>query len=206
VSAWVFISEPDTDTQYASLSDGSVPGIGGTGFIPATNPTSYGGLYNSTGSGITTTPAPGVATAITNEAIGVRGAVDMTFQYTDATPLAVGTSSIVNFNFVEGTTLSDTLSITFTGISNSANTSVDLHWRSDSADEIPPVALPNAHNLNEIPFANGSTDLFSFINTDTGLSGTHVLVNSVPEPSSVVMLGLGALGLGGLVLRRRRPS
>jgi hypothetical protein len=81
--AWVFIDEGEGPVQLASLSDGSVTGIGGSGFIPATNPASYGGLYNSTGSGITTTPTPGVTTAITNEAVGVLGAVDMAFAYTD---------------------------------------------------------------------------------------------------------------------------
>lgn len=215
--AWVFIDEGEGPVQLASLSDGSVAGIGGTGFIPATNPASYGGLYNSTGSGVTTTPASSVTTSITNEAVGVLGAVDMHFQYTDRTPLAAGASQTVNFNFYDGnpstTLVSDTLSLTFTGQAPAPGTGnnmlVDLHWRSDSADEIiAPPPLSNAHNLNEIPWATGNPafELFSFIHADTGLSDAHFLVNSVPEPSSVVMMGLGALGVGGLVLRRRRKS
>jgi hypothetical protein len=198
VMAWVAISEPETNTQFASLSDSN--------FIPTTNPATLGGAFAS---------QAGTSISIINEGVGVLGAVDMHFEYSDSTPLASGTFATVNFNFFAGTTLSDTLGMAFTGQTPTTgdpnNMSVDLHWRSDSADGLLPPTLPNAHNLNEIPWATGNpaSELFPFIHSDTGLSGTHVVVNSVssvPEPSSVVMMGLGVLGLGGLVLRHRRQS
>jgi hypothetical protein len=149
LGAWVSIDDR-TDIQMASLND--------SGFIPATNPTSYGGLFNSTGSGITTTPAPGVTTTITNEDVGVLGAVDMTFHYTDSNPLPIFTSQRVNFHFYEpiSTLLSDTLSITFTGFGG-LDMLVQLHWRSATADPFPfpPPELPGAHDLYEGTFASG---------------------------------------------------
>lgn len=137
------------------------------------------------------------------------GVVSLTFAYSDSNPLAADAEQTVNFNFYEApgpTTLSDTLSITFTGkpAPDGTNMHVGVEWRSQSTDGVQPPVLPNAHNIDEITFANA--DLFSFINGDTGLSDFHIRTNSVSEPSSVVPMGLGALYLGGLVLRRRRQS
>jgi hypothetical protein len=188
--AWVSLGEGESPVQLASISD--------SGFIPATNPPSFGGPYNPGNTSITTV----------NEGIGTHGAVDMHLQYIDRTPLANGGLESVNLNIVEApgsTTISDTLGITFTGQTPTAgdanNMSVDLHWRSESTDGLPLPALSNAHTIDEITF--DQKDLWSFINGDTGLSDFHIRISSVPEPSSVVMLGLGTLGLLGYVARRR---
>jgi hypothetical protein len=188
--AWVSIGEGESPVQTASISD--------SGFSSTTNPPSYGGVYNPGNTTITTV----------NEGVGVLGDVDMHVQYIDSTPLANGVTQIVNFNIVEvpgSTTISDTLNITFTGqtptASDANNMEVDLHWRSESTDGVRPPALANAHIIDEVTFAN--VDLIPFVIGDTGLSDFHIRTNSVPEPSSVVMMGLSALGLLGCAVRRR---
>ena len=55
----------------------------------------------------------------------------------------------------------------------------------------------------------GTNTLDFFVNNDGGPTGVRVeffTAAAVPEPSSMTLLGLGALSLGGYVLRRRRQA
>jgi len=144
----------------------------------------------------------------TTEAIGTLGGSDIHLEYVSADPgvPAPGTTIVTNYNIFEPGTLaavlSDTLSIVLTGHSptapGDANVSVDLHFRSDSADEILPLALAGG-----IPI----TETGSFQTVGSGLSDLIVSFRSdveVPEPFTLGLFGMGALALG--LLRRRRAA
>ena len=194
---WLNIDD-GTERTYASLGD--------TGYLPPTDPFTFGGLYNIAGTGVLPVPASGITGAITQESLTSMGAVDVHLQYSDISPLAPGASQTVNFNVFEPenpSLLSDTLSVTFTGQtptgSNPWNMSVDIHFLSGNLDDtILPPLLPNAFVVGE------NTDVSSYITSATGLQTAHIHFASVPEPSSLVSAGLGVAVVAGAVWRRRR--
>ena len=80
-----------------------------------------------------------------------------------------------------------------------ANISVNLHFRSDSADEISSPALADAISMIETG---------SFQTIDSGLTDLIVTFRSdveMPEPFPLGLVAMGVLGLG-LMSRRRFAS
>lgn len=143
---------------------------------------------------------------ITHEAIGVLGAADIHFEFMSADPNRPlpGSSYILNYNIFgphpEG--MSDTLSISVTGHTSTGaadfnNVSVDMHFRSDSKDEIPPPVLLNAANIIETGayqvVGSGLSDLKVEFRSD---------VSEVPVPAAAWLLGSGLLGLFGVARRK----
>ena len=129
-------------------------------------------------------------------------------EYTSIAPPPVGVPVVVNINFLEPYQdgnippggLSDSLSIVLIGVTpfpgSLCNVSVDLHFRSDPYA----TTLPNAFNIYE----NGTfQDVSNYVVANGGPTDFTILVASdVPEPSSLLLMASGALGLAG-VLRRK---
>ena len=146
---------------------------------------------------------------LTNEAPGVLGGADFAFEYfsNDPNAPAPGAQLLHNFNIFEPNSdiLSDTLSISIvghtpTGLNDSNNVSVDIHFRSDSSDEIPPIALADAVAISE-------TGAYQLV--DSGLSDLNVSFRSdveTPEPLTISLLGAGLFGVAGTRLRRRAKT
>lgn len=165
------------------------------------------------------TDVPGALVQITNEAVGVYGGADFHFEYLSNDPNRPlpGTAFITNYNIFSplpisydpnnhppfSQRVSDTLSITITGHTHVGgpndfnNVSVDMHFRSDSADEISPIALVNAINIFE-------TGQYQVVNS--GLSDLIVEfrsdVSEIPVPAAAWLLGSGLLGLLGVARRK----
>ena len=146
---------------------------------------------------------------LTNEAPGVLGGADFAFEYFSSDPNAPapGAQLLHNFNIFEPNSdiLSDTLSISIvghtpTGLDDSNNVSVDIHFRSDSSDEIPPIALADAVAISE-------TGAYQLV--DSGLSDLNVSFRSdveTPEPLTISLLGAGLFGVAGTRLRRKAKT
>lgn len=146
---------------------------------------------------------------LTDEAPGVLGGADFAFEYfsDDPNAPAPGAQILQNYNIFEPNSdiLSDTLSISIvghtpTGPDDNNNVSVDIHFRSDSSDEIPPVALADATAL----FETGDYQL-----VDSGLSDLSVSFRSdveTPEPLTISLLGAGLFGVAGARLRKRAKT
>jgi hypothetical protein len=201
VSAWATIDDgfkafKESETVIKSSLNGPSTPPTGSGYIVPTDPPTITG------------PFPLGASAVnTQEAIGTLGAVDMHFEYQDSTPLAPGQVFVVNFDILESPSgpISDTLSVTVTGHapggSDMTNTSVDLHFLSDSLDGILPPGLVNPIFITE----NGLfQDVSQTIHDNTGLSDLHVRFASdvVPEPSSLALLAIGLTTVTGYGWRR----
>ena len=137
------------------------------------------------------------------EGIGVLGLQDMHFEFISADPGRPGPGAVVvtNYNILDPDGLmSDSLNITITGHTptsvGDANVSVDLHFRSDSTDEIAPPPLAGGINI----FETGA-----YQTVDSGLADLSVKFRSdVPEPFTLGLFGLGLAGLG--FVRRRRAA
>lgn len=151
------------------------------------------------------TDVPDAVMQITQEGVGILGGVDFHFEFlsTDPNRPVPGMFSILSYNILGSPTANlpgDTLSITVsghtpTGASDFNNVSVDLHFRSDSANEMNPVPLSNALNIFE-------TGQYQAVNS--GLSDLKVEFRSdvVPVPAAVWLLGSGLLGLIGVARRK----
>jgi len=195
--AWVTIYD-GADAIRSSLND--------NGYIAPGNDINNNGILG----GIFATQ-PGAAAFNVQEDANDLGQASMNFEYFDATPLPVGTATIVNFNITgpgEGlTNLSDTLSITFTGhLDGNNNTSIDLHFLSDNDLGLSPPALAAGPNTFTIGETGQYQDLSAIIQQATGLSSFNLqfVSSDVPEPSSLILAGLGALGILGI--RRRKAQ
>lgn len=159
--------------------------------------------------GGTATGVNNLSLQTTNEAPGILGGADFSFEYlsNDPNAPAPGAQILRNYNIFEPNSniISDTLSISIvghtpTGTDDNNNVSVDIHFRSDSADEIPPLALADAFSI----FETGDYQL-----VDSGLTDLNVSFRSdveTPEPVTVSLLGAGLLGMAGLRLRKKRLS
>lgn len=166
------------------------------------------------------TDVPGALVQITNEAVGILGGADFHFEYLSNDPNRPepGMAFITNYNIFSPLPInynlygpaspfmqrvSDTLSITVSGHahvggpSDLNNVSVDIHFRSDSGDEIPPPALVNAFDIFETghyqAVNSGLSDLIVEFRSD---------VSEVPVPAAAWLLGSGLLGLAGVARRR----
>lgn len=136
---------------------------------------------------------------------------DLHGEWVSTSPLGAGAAAVVNFNFYEDSvtsgTLSDTLNLTFTGqqptTADPNNVSLDMHFRSEGDPGTPLTPLAGGLNLTEFKWAAGQ-ELSPFIVSGGGPGDISMQVFSVPEPSSIVMLGLGAAGLAVGVRRRRK--
>jgi PEP-CTERM motif len=74
----------------------------------------------------------------------------------------------------------------------------------DSTNTVFSDALVLPTNLNLSSFDNSRFFIFFTDGTSPSIiSGTFTSLSSVPEPSSMIMVGVGALGLAGYRLRRR---
>lgn len=189
-------------------------------FVPGPASAAYVWIDDLTDTINAGTDVPGALVQITNEAVGVYGGADLHFEFMSLDPNRPepGTAIISNYNIfsplplnysVAGPfqqRLSDTLSITITGHTNVGgpndlnNVSVDLHFRSDSGDEIPPPALVNAFNILE-------TGQYQVVNSGLGdlIVEFRSDVSEVPVPAAAWLLGSGLLGLLG-VARRKSPG
>jgi PEP-CTERM motif len=148
-----------------------------------------------------------LAIVTTPEGAGVLGVVDPAFEYlsTDTANVpAPGNSFTLNYNIFEpnSTILSDTLSITVSGhtpaFTGDDNVSVDIHFRSDSTDEIPFTALQSASTI----FETGG-----FQTVSSGLSDLTVkFASDVPEPASLGLFGSALIGMAVLGRRKRKST
>jgi hypothetical protein len=136
---------------------------------------------------------------------------DLHGEYLSNSAPANGVSITVDVNIYEDaahTVLSDTFNVVFTGIAptpaDANNVAVDMHFRSDMEGGPPLPPLTGGINVLE---QNSFMPMDPYVQAAGGPGDFHVsILSAIPEPSSVVMMGLGAIGLGGLVLRRRRES
>lgn len=181
-----------TDLTLGSLSD--------QGYIAATNPFTVGGKYPFNPINVGST---------TNEGPNVFGVVILHAEYADPNPLPVGVGVTVNFNMFEPeapTSISDTLSLRFTGIQDGtgANTSVDLQFISGATDEaLLPPQLTSAFVVFENSDVSGLINQATSMFVPGGLLNAHVQFASVPEPSTVVLAGLGVVSVGFVALRKK---
>ena len=145
--------------------------------------------------------------SISQEGVGILGLVDYSFEFISSDPNVPAPGGVVvhNYNIFDPITgaLSDTLNITLTGhtpaFQGDANVSVDMHFRSDSLNDIPPTLLVNGVSTNE----TGNFQLFN-----TGLTDFQVWAGSeVPETSQTLpgIAGL-ALGIAGFQYFRRKQA
>ena len=194
-AGWVTIDD-------AGLTSGNpnniLASLGIAGYIAPANPASIGsGAFN-------------VTSTITNETPTTLGAVDMSFDYLDANPLASGTIVVVNYNiFGPNEPLSDTLSMTFRGLTpGAANTHVEVHFKSDN--EVLSLTQLTGVNTFTITENGAYQDLTTQTNGVTGLAGFHLRFASDADPvplPSAVWSGLALLGgLGAMHFVRRRPK
>jgi hypothetical protein len=189
LSAWISIND------LSEIMRASANGNGG--YIPATNPATVMGF------------TPDAVWQLTNEGPGVFGVADIHLEYTTAANIVPGEVRVVNFNFycpLEGTAVSDTLGITFTGHTLDElgrNVSVDLHFRSDTLDGIAPPPLVNGISVME---TNDYVDVTALITGATGIGDFHTRVASdcIPEPASLTLLTMGAASFAGYGWRRWR--
>jgi hypothetical protein len=114
-------------------------------------------------------------------------------------------------------------------ITTSTNGSFGFHYTPGTADpsstSLPSIlvfdSLPSMENILQITFNGGLTatgapiligQFDSFEQTDFGdlhrqITAGSVTVNTVPEPSTIALLGIGVLGIGvGTYIRRRRKD
>ena len=145
--------------------------------------------------------------SITQEGTGILGLVDYSFEFISTDPNVPTPGGVVvhNYNFFDPITgaLSDTLNITLTGhtpaFQGDANVSVDLHFRSDSLNDIPPTSLVNGVAVTE----TGNFQLFN-----TGLTDFQVFAGSEVPETSQTLPGIAALafGIGGFKYYRSRRA
>jgi hypothetical protein len=144
---------------------------------------------------------PGNQTGITQEGIGILGAVDIHFVYDPVGPgfcfpPGSGCSLFLPINIVEAadpTVVSDTLTVTLAErIPNTVTTVADIHFRSDSLDEISPPCVDLCTTNRTIE--TGSPLIFDF--SLSNLTVTVFPEFSVPEPGTLTLLGLPVITLG----------
>lgn len=171
-------------------------------------------MENLTGAVFGNSSLTNTTTQITQEGIGVLGGFDAHFEFFSTDPLVPhpGISTTLGIDILEpplgSNVFSDTLSITLTGqaptVSNNTNVSVDLHFGSDSLDEIPPpgVPFPMVVVIEEADMIfQGATSGLSDLRIEV-LSDSEGGPSPMPEPSTLALLSAGLLGLGIAVKRR----
>ena len=140
-----------------------------------------------------------------NETLTQLGVVNIHGAWVSPNPLGNGQSQSYAFNIWdpanEGGALSDTLFLTLTGqTANPNNMTVDLSFRSDNLA---------GNGLTPISGAIDITENGLFQSLDTWLPSQLTLLSvsfrsDVPEPSSLALLAVGALGLLSYASRKRR--
>lgn len=154
------------------------------------------------------TDVPGAVMHITQEGVGIWGGADFHFEFLSVDPNRPVPGAFITLSYnilgINPQHLSDTLSITVSGhtptggSTDQNNVSVDLHFRSDTLDDIPPLPLANGVSIFE-------TGQYQLVNSGLGDLLVEFRSEVVPVPAAVWLLGSGLLGLIG-VARRKLPG
>ena len=144
-----------------------------------------------------------------SEGPNATGRVDIGGLYTTAVPLPVGTAVTSKFNIFEpnSTILSDTLQLTFTGVSPTLN---------DFADNmlLQLTFLSDSLNGDITPLSGEVTTLFETGQFQTASEALGVIVQfasdvdatPTPEPATMLLMGMGALGMGFMKRRKAKAT
>ena len=134
--------------------------------------------------------------------------IDLHGEYVTILAPSPGNSVVSNFNFMEpsfeGGGISDTLSITFTGQTRPGGLpggmSVDLHFRSETESGPPLTELSNGISITE---TGALQDLSQYVGFEF-FPQVASDISAVPEPSTMLLLGSGIVGLIGVRRKFRK--